>query len=106
MIPFNKPYLTGKETDYIYQAVNAGNRVDLYRKQQLFRLTTNQDSAIIRKNLVERSELHAESFLRRQPKVCSRSAYLIMDRYRSAQTFVCAVFLFTRFRLKRYELKK
>lgn len=24
MIPFNKPYLTGKETHYIYQAVNSG----------------------------------------------------------------------------------
>lgn len=24
MIPFNKPYLTGKETDYIYDAVNTG----------------------------------------------------------------------------------
>lgn len=25
MIPFNKPYLTGKETHYIYQAVNSGH---------------------------------------------------------------------------------
>ena len=24
MIPFNKPYLTGKETHYIYEAVNSG----------------------------------------------------------------------------------
>ena len=24
MIPFNKPYLTGKETHYIYDAVNSG----------------------------------------------------------------------------------
>ena len=24
MIPFNKPFLTGKETHYIYEAVNSG----------------------------------------------------------------------------------
>jgi dTDP-4-amino-4,6-dideoxygalactose transaminase len=24
MIPFNKPYLTGKETHYIYETVNSG----------------------------------------------------------------------------------
>jgi len=28
MIPFNKPYLTGKETHYIYEAVNSGKLSD------------------------------------------------------------------------------
>jgi len=40
MIPFNKPYLTGKETHYIYQAVNSGkisgNGIFTQKCQQFF----------------------------------------------------------------------
>ncbi|MBK5271701.1 MAG: aminotransferase class I/II-fold pyridoxal phosphate-dependent enzyme, partial [Bacteroidia bacterium] len=40
MIPFNKPYLTGKETHYLYQAVRSGhlsgNGVFTQKCQQLF----------------------------------------------------------------------
>ena len=31
MIPFNKPYLTGKETYYIEQAVKTGKKSYIYR---------------------------------------------------------------------------
>jgi ribosomal protein S18 acetylase RimI-like enzyme len=37
MIPFNKPFLTGKETHYIYEAVNSGKGYDTMLLEKLER---------------------------------------------------------------------
>lgn len=63
MIPFNKPYLTGKETHYIYQAVNSGklsgNGKFTNMCQDFFRSTYNFGKCLLTSSCTDALEMAA-----------------------------------------------